>query len=222
MKSLRTVLAVLLIWVIPAAAIANYAYRDGNGTLQTIFSFICLGSNICPAQVLIDSTGLEKGTQTNPVKIDPTGATPQPVTGTFWPATQPVSGTFWQATQPVSGNVGVTGTVTPSQNSLSLPINISTPTTTQIIPASGSLAIYITSWDVVAAGAGTFQWFYGTGSNCGTGTQPLTGPYPLTAQAGIAKGDGGFTILKVPAGNAACATTTGSIQQSGSVAYQQF
>lgn len=42
------------------------------------------------------------GTATNPLRTDPTGTTPQPVTGTFWQATQPVSGTFWQATQPVS------------------------------------------------------------------------------------------------------------------------
>lgn len=37
------------------------------------------------------------------VRIDPTGTTVQPVSGTFFQATQPVSGTFWQATQPVSG-----------------------------------------------------------------------------------------------------------------------
>lgn len=37
------------------------------------------------------------------VRVDPTGTTVQPVSGTFFQATQPVSGTFWQATQPVSG-----------------------------------------------------------------------------------------------------------------------
>jgi len=37
------------------------------------------------------------------VRVDPSGTTTQPVSGTFWQATQPVSGTFWQATQPVSG-----------------------------------------------------------------------------------------------------------------------
>jgi hypothetical protein len=42
------------------------------------------------------------GTSTDPIRIDPTGTTAQPVTGTFWQTTQPVSGTFWQTTQPIS------------------------------------------------------------------------------------------------------------------------
>ena len=47
--------------------------------------------------------GLEMGTATTPVRIDPTGSTTQPVSGTFWQATQPVSGT-------VTANAG-TGTL---------------------------------------------------------------------------------------------------------------
>jgi hypothetical protein len=43
------------------------------------------------------------GDATNPIRVDVTGTTTQPVSGTFWQATQPVSGTFWQTTQPVSG-----------------------------------------------------------------------------------------------------------------------
>jgi hypothetical protein len=60
------------------------------------------------------------GVAGTPLRVDPTGATAQPVTGTFWQTTQPISGsvsvtgsvavtgTFWQATQPVSGTVTVT------------------------------------------------------------------------------------------------------------------
>lgn len=126
---------------------------------------------------------------------------------------------------PLMGN-GQTGTgaqrVTLSQDSLSVPINISTSTTTQLVALSGSTSIYVTSEDVIAGGTGTFQFVYGTGTACATGQQPLTGAYPLTAQAGLAKGDGAGTILKVPSGNALCAITVGAVQYSGAVSYLQF
>jgi hypothetical protein len=119
------------------------------------------------------------------------------------------------------GNVGIDpsgGKGTPS----SVPINVSTATTTQLVAISGTTSIYVTSYDVIAGGAGNITFEYGTGSACGTGTTPLTGAYPLVAQAGIAKGDGTGTVLKVPAGNALCVLTSASVQYSGSVSYQQF
>jgi hypothetical protein len=126
---------------------------------------------------------------------------------------------------PLMGN-GQTGTgaqrVTLSQDGLSQPINVSTATDTQIVPLSGSTVIYVTSFDVVAGGTGNITFEYGTGSNCATGKTALTGAYPLTAQAGIAKGSGVGTILKVPAGNALCVLTSAAVQMSGSVSYIQF
>lgn len=110
---------------------------------------------------------------------------------------------------------------TPLNNS-SVAINVSTATTTQLVALSGSLVIYVTSFDVIAGGTGNITFVYGTGSSCGTGTTSLTGAYPLTAQAGIAKGSGIGTVLKVPAGNALCVLTSASVQMSGSVSYQQF
>jgi hypothetical protein len=60
-------------------AIANYAYRDGNGTLQYIFSFVCQSTTVCPGQVLIDSSGTEKATPQNPAVVGGTndGTTPR-------------------------------------------------------------------------------------------------------------------------------------------------
>lgn len=40
---------------------------------------------------LRNNSGTEIGTASNPVRIDTTGTTPEPVTGTFWQSTQPVS-----------------------------------------------------------------------------------------------------------------------------------
>lgn len=108
------------------------------------------------------------------------------------------------------------------QAAVSVPINISTATTTQLVALSGTKNIFVTTWDVISGGTGNFTLVYGTGSNCGTGTISLTGPYPLTAQAGISKGDGTGVVLLVPRGNALCATTSAAVQYSGSVAYAQF
>lgn len=109
-----------------------------------------------------------------------------------------------------------------SQDSASVPINISTATTTQLIPASGSTNIYVTSMDVIAGGTGniTFQ-SADTGGACANPVA-LTGAYPLTAQAGIAKGSGIGAVWKLPAGKALCALTSQAVQMSGSVSYMQF
>lgn len=101
-------------------------------------------------------------------------------------------------------------------------INVSTATTTQIVALASSQKIYVTSFDVIAGGTGNITFVYGTGSNCGTGTTSLTGAYPLTAQAGIAKGNGLGPVLVVPASNALCVTTSAAVQMSGSVSYAQF
>lgn len=109
-----------------------------------------------------------------------------------------------------------------TQASASVPINVSTATTTQLVALSGSTVIRVTSFDVIAGGSGSITFVYGTGTNCGTGTTSLTGAYPLTAQAGIAKGSGLGPVLIVPAGNALCVTTSAAVQMSGSVSYTQY
>lgn len=101
-------------------------------------------------------------------------------------------------------------------------INVSSATTTQIVALSSAKKIYVTAFDVIAGGTGNITFVYGTGSNCGTGTTSLTGAYPLTAQAGIAKGNGLGPVLVVPASNALCVTTSAAVQMSGSVAYTRF
>lgn len=115
---------------------------------------------------------------------------------------------------PLNVNVGIT-------SGASIPINISTATTTQLVALSAGKSIYVTAWDVISGGIGNLTLEYGTGSNCGTGTTALTGPYGLSAQAGISKGDGLGTVLIVPSGNALCALTSAAVQMSGSLTYTQ-
>jgi hypothetical protein len=109
-----------------------------------------------------------------------------------------------------------------TQASASVPIGISTATTTQLVALASGQVIHVTSWDVVAGGTGTFRLVYGTGTNCGTGTTNLTGAYPFIANAGIAKGTGLGPVLTVPAGNALCAVTTAAVTMDGSLSYTQF
>ena len=106
------------------------------------------------------------------------------------------------------------------QTGVSVPINISTATTTLLVAASGSTQIYVTSFNVVAAGTGNITLEYGTGSSC-TGTHALTGPYNLTPQAGVSTGSGLGPILITPASQALCAVTSNAVQMSGSLSYNQ-
>lgn len=126
------------------------------------------------------------------------------------------------AAAPCVTTIGNVGFDPSSRSPLSIPINISTATTTQLIAASGSTVIYVTSFDVIAGGTGniTFQ-SADTGGACANPV-PLTGAYPLTAQAGIAKGNGVGAVLKLPSGKALCALTSAAVQMSGSLSAMQF
>ncbi len=161
------------------------------------------------------STGLPTGAAT---------AANQEVTsaGTSAASAQAVQGVIGGVPMPAIGaNTG--GSLTSIiQAGVSIPVNISTAATTQLVAAATGKAIYVTAWDVIAAGTGNITLEYGTGSNCGTGTTALTGAYSLAAQFGIAKGNGLGPVLVVPAGNALCALTSAAVQMSGSVSYTQF
>lgn len=108
------------------------------------------------------------------------------------------------------------------QASNSVAIDIAAATTTELVALTTGKTIFVTSWDVMAAGTGNFTLVYGTGTACGTGTTSLTGAYPLIAQAGISKGNGTGVVLALPIGNALCATTSTTVQFSGSVSYVKF
>jgi len=100
-------------------------------------------------------------------------------------------------------------------------INVSSATTTVLVAASGSLAIYVQHFDFMAAAADNVTLEYGTGASCGTGTTVLTGAYPASANGGISAGAGTAPILFVPASNALCIVTSAATQLSGSITYAQ-
>lgn len=111
---------------------------------------------------------------------------------------------------------------------VSVPITISTATTTKLVSGAVGKGIYVTSFDFIAAGTTNVQFVYGTGSNCGTNQANLTGNYQATAQVGISKGDGTGVVLVVPAvapGTTPwdlCIVNSNSVAIPGSLSYGQF
>lgn len=104
----------------------------------------------------------------------------------------------------------------------SVPINISTATTTRLVTGITGKSIYVTQWNAIAGGTGNITLEYGTGTTCGTGTTTLTGAYPLIANVGLVVGIGNGAVLVLPAGTSLCALTSAAVQISGSLAYAIF
>lgn len=116
-----------------------------------------------------------------------------------------------------AGNL--TGIIQASANAA---VSVSTATTTQIIPASGSTKIYVTHWHLVTTLANNVTWESAdTGGACANPVT-LTGAEPFAANGGVSAGSGLGPVLVTPAGKALCMVTSASTQISGTVAYTQF
>lgn len=101
-------------------------------------------------------------------------------------------------------------------------INISTATTTEIVPLSGSTVTYVLFDTLAANGTGDVTWKYGTGTACGTGTTTIGGVVSLATGLGWVEGNGAAPVMIVPAGKALCLTTSAAVQVSGRVIALQF
>lgn len=102
------------------------------------------------------------------------------------------------------------------------PLALLSAATSQIVALITSKSIYVTHWDVIAAGAAGVQLVYGTGTNCATGQGALTGTYQLTAQTGLSVGDGSGIVLAAPQSNAMCVVFSGSTSAAGALSYARF
>jgi len=111
----------------------------------------------------------------------------------------------------------------------SAPIAISTATTTKLIanggnsnPSGAATSIYVTEYEVMASGTGTFQFVAGTTvtNPCDTNQVNLSGAYALTAQARIQAGNGFGPVLVAPAGDDVCATTGSAVGMNGALSYR--
>lgn len=107
-------------------------------------------------------------------------------------------------------------------------INIATATDTQLVALNATSPIYVCGMVLNQVnGTGSLGLEYGTGSSCGTGKTALTGTlFAATTASGTTNVIRATTKEKgsmatVPVGNALCAISTGTIQQSGWITYVQ-
>jgi hypothetical protein len=98
---------------------------------------------------------------------------------------------------------------------LNAPVTLTSSGLTQLVAASGSEVITVNHFSIGFASSVNFQFEYGTGSNCGTGTTALSGVYQ--AVQGIALD----VPFEVPAGKALCANLGASVTGGGLIIYNQ-
>jgi hypothetical protein len=98
--------------------------------------------------------------------------------------------------------------------------------TYQIIGGVAGQKIYTCGINLGASWNGTnftFQWEYGTGALCGTGTTSLSGAYSLSSNTnGIPIAETGPTLFNIPAGNSLCLVVVGSPTAGGIAGFVSF
>jgi hypothetical protein len=103
--------------------------------------------------------------------------------------------------------------------------NISTATTTQIVPTSADrnagATIFLCGFSITAGGTGNISLEYGSkvSTACDTGATALTPTYSLTAGNSIVNDSALFNGISVPPGNALCAVTSASVAMQVLVYY---
>lgn len=107
-------------------------------------------------------------------------------------------------------------------NAVTVGVNISTATTTELVPLAPNKATYVTFAHIEAGGTGNITFEYGSGTACATATTAIGGAISLTAQTGFASGSGDGPVIVVPAGKALCLVTSAAVQMSGWLTYAQF
>jgi hypothetical protein len=203
---------------------ADYNFTQGTGSVM--FAFTCFTTKICPVHTNVTSAGVEISSyNANSITslatslVDNTGTQLGGLSvGTFGaPSTQVLS---IQNNDPCSYAA-----------KSSTPITLTTATTQQLIPVSGSTVPYVCGFSMTiapsATSAATALFEYGTSTNC-TGTNALTGTYgngDLTSAAPVAPitaGNASSTVFKGAAASGICIVTAGTaVNVQGVLTYVQ-
>jgi hypothetical protein len=107
-------------------------------------------------------------------------------------------------------------------NQIAAFLNMTTATTTEIVPLTSGEVVYVTALNFLANGTTTVKFVKGTGTNCGTGTTDLTPTYNLTAQTGMVYGSGVGVVMPVTAGNALCVVNGSAVNLQVMVTYIKY
>ena len=200
-------------------AIGATAYNGSSA------SFMAMTRAIADAAISAADVGVNIKTLNGVTVASGSGVNGTGVQRTVPPTDAPTYGAPGATAPAISQLVGVQTGVNMSalvQTGINFPIDISTASTTVLVPLSGSTQIRVTAFDVIAGGTGNFRLVSGAGSLCATSQANVTGNYNLTAQAGIAKGNGGGVLFILPAGHGLCAITSAAVNMAGSVSAAQF
>jgi hypothetical protein len=134
--------------LIAGLARSDYTATQGAGT--TVFAFVCSVSKVCPASVLINSSNVEIATSGNPVRVDPTGTTTQPVSAASLPLPAGAATSANQTTE--IGSLATiatnTGAATPAGSAIigKVGIDQTTPGTTNAVVATPAAAGGLTTF----------------------------------------------------------------------------
>jgi hypothetical protein len=100
-------------------------------------------------------------------------------------------------------------------------VNVTAGSTTEIVPLTASQVIRICSAAISMSAAGTAQFINGTGTNCGTSPQNITGAMPLATGTPLSVSSGTGSVFRTASGNALCvAAVTGNV--TGFVTYAKY
>lgn len=108
------------------------------------------------------------------------------------------------------------------QGDNSIPIASSSAATSVLVAGVVGKRIFVTNFNLYAAGTANGSFIYGSGTNCGTGTTSLSGVYTMTTQGRISVGGGLGPVLVVPAGKDLCFVNSASVLLAGSLSFAQF
>lgn len=92
---------------------------------------------------------------------------------------------------------------------------------TKIISAISGQSIYLTQVTIKPANTSVVTLSYGSGTNCGTGTQVFYGPVTFGAAESVYLGNGAGALFVVPQSKDVCATVATAIAP-GWISYSMF
>lgn len=125
-----------------------------------------------------------------------------------------------QSTNTLNGSLGVGFVSNPcvsTKNLKNAVVNVSSASTTQLVPISGTTKVYVCKVVIIESGATNVTLETGSTANCANSPTALTGPMPLS----WVELSGTTPNYISASGQALCIVNSAAIQVSGSIQYVQ-
>ena len=203
----------------PSGAFASFTGINGaGGSIRYDSAGRELGSSIRGKQSIPDIVQLAPQLPSNTITL---GARQTTIVNV--PSGQP-AGVPLRGVSP-GGGLGTQGWVVPQiQCDQQASISLSNSGLTQIVPAVNGKTIYVCGAQYGSGGTTPFalSWTDGTGNNCDTGSNELTGAIAFAASGGLVNSMSPIPMLTTRPGMALCARLSNSAPVGGHLRYTQF